>query len=120
MSDDKTIISSKDEITLESVLEKCPCNATIGDNLVRAFSKINSPLYKNIVCSISGGADSDLMLDICSKCDKENKIRYVWFNTGLEYQATKDHLKYLEEKYGVVIEEKKAIKSIPSACKQYG
>ena len=121
MSDDKTIISStNDEITLESVLEKCPCNATIGDNMVRAFSKINSPLYKNIVCSISGGADSDVMLDICTQVDKENKIHYVWFDTGLEYQATKDHLKYLEEKYKINIEPFKAIKPIPSSCKEFG
>ena len=42
-------------------------------------------------------------MDICVRCDVDNKIDYVWFDTGLEYQATKDHLKYLEEKYGVNI-----------------
>ena len=60
------------------------------------------------------------MLDICTKCDKDNKIEYVWFDTGLEYQATKDHLKYLEEKYGIKIKPYKAIKPIPLSCKKYG
>ena len=76
---------------LEELLKNCPHNQIIGDNLIRAWSKINSPKYDKIVCSISGGADSDVMLDICWRCDKDNKIDYVWFDTGLEYQATKDH-----------------------------
>lgn len=105
---------------MDNLLDGCPQDEIIGDNLVRAWSKINSPLYKSIVCSISGGADSDVVLDICSKCDKDHKIRYVWFDTGLEYQATKDHLKYLEEKYNIKIEPKKAVKPIPTACKQFG
>lgn len=108
------------EKTLIGLLENCPKNQIIGDNLVRAWSKINSSKYKKIVCSISGGSDSDVMLDICTKCDKDNKIEYVWFDTGLEYQATKDHLKYLEEKYGIEIKSYKAIKPIPLTCKQYG
>ena len=108
------------EKTLIGLLENCPKNQVIGDNLVRAWSKINSSKYEKIVCSISGGSDSDVMLDICTKCDKDNKIEYVWFDTGLEYQATKDHLKYLEEKYGIEIKPYKAIKPIPLTCKQYG
>ena len=106
--------------SLEELLQTCPVNQIIGDNLVRAWSKINSPKYKKIVCSISGGSDSDVMLDIVWKCDKDNKVEYVWFDTGLEYQATKDHLKYLENKYGIKIIPYKAIKPIPSTCKQYG
>lgn len=95
-------------------------NKVIGDNLIIAYSKINNAMYKRIVCSISGGSDSDDMLDICYRCDKDNKIDYVWFDTGLEYQATKDHLKYLEEKYGIKIKPYKAIKPIPITCKEYG
>ena len=108
------------EKTLIGLLENCPKNQTIGDNLVRAWSKINSSKYEKIVCSISGGSDSDVMLDICIKCDKDNKIEYVWFDTGLEYQATKDHLKFLEQKYEIEIKSYKAIKPIPLSCKQYG
>ena len=108
------------EKTLDNLIKNCPINQTIGDNLVRAWSKINSIKYRKIVCSISGGSDSDIMLDICHKCDKDNKIEYVWFDTGLEYQATKDHLKYLEDKYGIEIMAYKAIKPIPISCRQYG
>lgn len=106
--------------TLDELLNTCPRNQIIGDNLVRAWSKINSPKYKKIVCSISGGSDSDVMLDIVWRCDKDNKIDYVWFDTGLEYQATKEHLKYLENKYNIKIKPYKAIKPIPLSCKQYG
>ena len=105
---------------LFDLLETMPKNQIIVDNLVRAWSKINSPLYKKPVCSISGGADSDVMLDICTKVDKDNKIEYVWFDTGLEYQATKDHLEYLKERYGVDIKKYRAIKPIPITCKEYG
>lgn len=106
--------------SIEEFLESCPKNQIIGDNLVRAWSKINSDKYEKELCAISGGSDSDVMLDICWKCDKDNKIEYVWYDTGLEYQATKDHLKYLEEKYGIQINKCKAIKPIPLSCKQYG
>ncbi len=108
------------EKTLDSLLENCPKNQTIGDNLVRAWSKINNNLYDVILCSISGGSDSDDMLDICWKCDKDNKIEYIWFDTGLEYQATKDHLKYLQDKYGIEITRYRAEKPVPTCCKQYG
>lgn len=102
------------------LLDNFPINQTIGDNLIRAWSKINSPKYKKIVCSISGGSDSDIMLDIVWRCDKDNKVDYVWFDTGLEYQATKEHLKYLENKYNIDIIPYKAIKPIPLSCKKYG
>lgn len=108
------------EKTLIGLLKDCPQNQTIGDNLVKAWSKINSNKYSKILCSISGGSDSDIMLDICERCDKEGKVEYIWFNTGLEYQATKDHLKYLEKKYNITIEEKRAEKPIPICCAKYG
>lgn len=88
---------------INELLDKCSSNQTIHDNVVRAYNKINSPLYKKIVCSVSGGADSDVMLDILHKVDKDHKVEYVWFDTGIEYQATKEHLKYLEDKYGIEI-----------------
>ena len=106
--------------TIEELLQDCPVNSIIGDNLIRAWSKINSHKYKKIVCSISGGSDSDVMLDIVWRCDKDNKVDYVWFDTGLEYQATKEHLKYLANKYNIKIKPYKAIKPIPISCKQYG
>lgn len=106
--------------TIEELLQDCPVNSVVGDNLVRAWSKINNSKYSHIICSISGGSDSDDMLDIVYRCDKDDKVKYVWFDTGLEYQATKEHLKYLEDKYNIKIESYKAIKPIPLSCKQYG
>lgn len=108
------------EKSLIELVDKCPENKIIIDNFVMAWARINNCSYEKIICSLSGGSDSDVMLDICTKCDKDNKIEYVWFDTGLEYQATKDHLKYLEGKYGIEIRSYKAIKPIPSTCKQYG
>ena len=105
---------------INEFLDKCSSNQIIHDNVVKAYNKINSPLYKKIVCPVSGGADSDVMLDILHKVDKDNKVEYVWFDTGIEYQATKDHLKYLEDKYGIEIKRHKAIKPIPVTCKEYG
>lgn len=108
------------ENTLDDILKNCPNNHVIENNLINAWLKINNASYKNILCSISGGADSDIVLDICEKCDTEGKIKYIWFNTGLEYQATKDHLKHLEKKYNIIIEERRAEKSIPICCAKYG
>ena len=98
------------EKTLIGLLKDCPKNQTIGDNLVRAWSKINSPKYNKEVCTISGGSDSDVMLNICNRCDKDNKIEYVWYDIGLEYQAIKGHLKFLEEKYEIKIKSYNAVK----------
>lgn len=76
--------------------------------------------YDSIAVSVSGGSDSDIMIDMFTKCDPNRNIRYVFFDTGLEFQATKDHLDYLEEKYDIKIEREKAIKSIPTSCREYG
>lgn len=106
--------------SLDSLLVDCPVDEIIGNNLVIAWGKINSTKYDKIVCTVSGGSDSDIVVDICTKCDKDSKIDYVWFNTGLEYQATKEHLKELEIKYGIKIRPYKARIPIPAACKKYG
>lgn len=76
----------------------------IVDSFVKADSVINNTKYKTILCSISGGSDSDVMLDIITRVDREKKVKYIWFNTGLEYEATKKHLDYLEQKYGIKLE----------------
>jgi 3'-phosphoadenosine 5'-phosphosulfate sulfotransferase (PAPS reductase)/FAD synthetase len=60
------------------------------------------------------------MLDIVTKADTENKVSYVFFNTGIEYEATKKHLKYLENKYGIEIKEHKAKTPVPFACRKCG
>lgn len=102
---------------LFDLLETTP-DAIIADAFVILHSKLQR--YKNIVCSISGGADSDIVLDMCTKLDPDKKIKYVFFDTGLESKATKKHLDYLEQKYNIKIERQKAIKPIPTCCREYG
>lgn len=97
-----------------------PKNATVLDNFVKAYSIINKPQYKTIFCLISGGSDSDVMMDIIYKVDVNKKVTYVWFDTGLEYEATKRHIEYLEKKYDVKIMRERAIKPIPLTCKECG
>ena len=41
--------------TLDELLDTCPRNQIIGDNLIRAWSNINSPKYQKELCAISGG-----------------------------------------------------------------
>lgn len=75
-----------------------------------------------VMVSISGGADSDIMIDLITRLgnDFKDKVHFVFFNTGLEYKATKDHIQYLQDKYGVKIEIEKAKKPIPVSCREYG
>ena len=77
-------------------------------------------LHDNVACSISGGSDSDIMLDIVSKLDTDKKVRYVFFDTGIEMSATKKHLDYLENRYGIEIERVRNKDSIPQVVKEHG
>lgn len=99
---------------LERMLElfpekECP-------NINSAFRKLHANLMfrsARAMVSISGGADSDMMLDMLMALDPAknypfNEMHYVWFDTGIEYTATKQHLKNLEEKYGITIERRRA------------
>ena len=95
-----------------------PVSIIIADAMVITDSKIKK--YDRIACSISGGADSDVMLDMCVKLDPEKKIRYVFFDTGIEYEATKKHLDYLEKKYGIEITRIRAKVPVPFGCRKYG
>ena len=104
-----------DEI-VESLPEETP--GSVVDAIMKAYEVLQT--HERPVCSISGGSDSDVMLDLMFRVDQEKKIRYVWFDTGVEYRATKSHLKYLEDRYGIVIEPIKAIKPIPTCTRQYG
>ena len=47
-------------------------------------------------------------------------VKYVFFNTGLEMQATKDHVKATAAKYGVEIEEVRPKVNIVTAVRTYG
>ena len=79
--------------------------------------------HPNAICSYSGGADSDIMIDIIERTRhifNLPPVKYVFFNTGLEMKATKDHVKETSKKYGVEIEECRPKINIVQASRKYG
>lgn len=79
--------------------------------------------HPNAICSYSGGSDSDIMIDVIEQTRMIfgiPPIKYVFFNTGLEMQATKDHVKEVERKYGIEIEECRPKINIVNATRTYG
>ena len=110
------------DVSFELLNNFTPDNATgtIVDNLIKMMG-VYKHGYKNILVSISGGSDSDILLDICKRFDPYSiRTKYLWIDTGLEYQATKDHIQYLERRYGIEICKMKAKMPIPLAVKEYG
>ena len=95
-------------------------NPTIGKALLTTYHKLNNCYYKKVLCTISGGSDSDIVLDLLTKCDNNKVVQYFYFDTGLEYQPTKEHINYLQEKYNIVITTLKPKVPIPLAVKKYG
>ena len=52
--------------------------------------------HPKAICSYSGGADSDILIDVIERTREIFSlppVKYAFFNTGLEMQATKDHVK---------------------------
>ena len=95
----------------------------------RKFQAIQSIVGKrlvehpNAICSYSGGADSDILIDVIERARKLFElppVKYVFFNTGLEMKATKDHVKATAEKYGVEIETVRPKVNIVQATRKYG
>lgn len=80
--------------------------------------------HPNAICSYSGGADSDILIDLIERARKIvtslPKVDYVFFNTGLEMKATKDHVKKVAEKYGVEIQTVRPKTNIVLATRKYG
>ena len=95
-------------------------NPVIGKAIMTTYHKLNNCNYNKVLCSISGGSDSDIVLDLMVKCDNNKIVDYVYFDTGLEYLATKEHIKYLEVKYNINIEIIRPKIPIPLSCKKFG
>lgn len=80
--------------------------------------------HPKAVCSYSGGADSDILIDMIEMARKIApslpRVKYVFFNTGLEMQATKDHVRAQAEKYGVEIETVRPEVNIVNATRKCG
>lgn len=80
--------------------------------------------HPKAICSYSGGSDSDILIDLIestrSTISTLPPVKYVFFNTGLEMKAIKDHVKETAEKYGVVIETVRPKIGIVQAARQFG
>lgn len=96
-------------------------NTRIEDALALTRNTLNE--YKSngkqVACSVSGGADSDILIDMCERTVPQY-VNYVFFDTGIEYMATKEHLSQLEEKYNIKIIHQKAKVPVPLGNKKYG
>lgn len=93
------------------------------------FQAIESIIAKRLIehpkacLSYSGGADSDVLLDLVERVRKTfdlPPVAYHFFNTGLEMEATKRHVKEIAEKYGIEIQTIRPRKNIVNATRMYG
>lgn len=100
------------------ILDAGPENLVIQDSLGKCYQNVQT--HENIFAAISGGWDSDILMDMIIRCGGIGKTTFGFFNTGLEYKATKNHIKFLQEKYGVEIKIIPPTKPIPICVKEYG
>lgn len=108
---------------LTDVLADFPPNAAIQEMVFKTLDHIEHEAMTGgkIMVSISGGSDSDIMLDLFERIGyPEGLVVYVWFDTGLEYDATKRHLRELEAKYGIQIKRFRPKITIAQAVKRTG
>ena len=89
-------------IRFSDIMEDQPVNRTIQDAFAKCYSVLQT--HDHVVASVSGGSDSDVMLDLIIRCGGKEKTKFVFFNTGLEYEATKNQIKHLNQTYGIEID----------------
>ena len=79
--------------------------------------------HPNACCSYSGGSDSDILLHLIEQVRALYDlppVHYYFFNTGLEMEATKRHVREMAEKYNVEITTIRPKKNIVIATREYG
>ena len=78
----------------------------------RKFMAIESIIARRLIehphamCSYSGGSDSDILIDLIERVRNLFSlppVDYAFFNTGLEMEATKRHVREVGDVYGVEI-----------------
>lgn len=109
-----------DDEFVRFIESEVPQNASIIKYLIVTRNKLRE--YPHIVVNYSGGSDSDIVLDLVElvKPEECGEIKYVFFDTGLEWDATKRHVHETENKYGVHIDILRPKKTIPIAVRDYG
>lgn len=105
-------------IDIDTLIADAPDNFVIKDAICRCYEVVSE--HSKICCAVSGGWDSDIMVDMLIRCGARYKTDFVSYNTGLEYQATLQHLDNIEKKYNIKIKRIKAFKPIPTCVKEYG
>ena len=101
-------------------------DAETPDKFQAIMGIIATRLLRNgkAICSYSGGSDSDILIDLIERTREwfpsVPPVKYIFFNTGLEMQATKDHVKEISKKYGVEIEEIRPKIGIVQAVRKCG
>lgn len=79
--------------------------------------------HPNAICSYSGGSDSDIMLHMIEEVRHTFNlppVEYCFFNTGLEMEAIKRHVRETADKYGVTITEHRPKLNVVLATRKYG
>lgn len=79
--------------------------------------------HPNAMCSYSGGSDSDIMMHMIETARKIFNlppVKYFFFETGLEMDATRRHVKEMAEHYGVGIQTIRPKKNIVQATRECG
>lgn len=105
-------------MTADEYIQAAP-TFVLYDSLTKTRSVLEQ--YQNVLVSVSGGADSDDMVDVVEHLKTERqRITYVWFDTGIEMAATKRHLADLQEKYKIEIKREKGAMPVAGAVKSVG
>lgn len=72
--------------------------------------------HRNIIIAYSGGADSDVVIDFIHRFI--DTVKSVMFDTGVEFQATLDHVREMQSKYEIAIV--RATRPVPTSNKKFG
>ena len=80
---------------------------------------------EDVLISVSGGSDSDIVVDMSARIADavpglRDKMKYIFINTGIEFEANRNQIKYLSDKYGIEISEIRPEKPVPVAIKESG
>ena len=86
----------------------------LQDTIAKALAVFSS--HKTVCISYSGGADSDVVIDFIHRFVRPTPS--VMFNTGVELDATLEHVRSMRERYEIDIQ--RAIVPVPTAVRKHG
>lgn len=106
-------------LTEESTIDDINAFSEIWHTCAKVYEYFEA--HENILVSYSGGSDSDCMVHLFCKYFPQyiEKIHFVFSDTGIEYKATRNHVKETEIKYNITIKTVRGL-SVVTSCKRYG